>query len=179
MLYNLRDQIFGRFKCENREKAEEITSHPKFKCTCYSKTVASSNNMDENECNYETQPQQHKQMVGIAHVECTADDGAVATVSHNKNHFVNGNKQQHNIEPSHRRQTQHTTISTANVYLIFATLFICICTITALLCTYIYQLHDVMQLRDNLTSELVGRRDIENIVRNVLKDMRSDDNEFR
>lgn len=172
MVYHLYAQICNRFKWGNREKAKEIASHSRLNCSCCSTSTASTstNNMSTSESNYETQPQ-HKQSAGVAHVECTA--------AHNEHHCVNGNKQPaHTTDAYHRRQNQHT-ISTVNVYLIFVTLFICICTISTLLCTRIYQLNDVTQLRDNLTTEFVGRHDIEQIVRSILDDMENGGKEFR
>lgn len=167
--------VYNIFKWGKREKAEEIVSHSRLNCSCYTvaeaPTPTSPNNMNASESNYETQPQ-HKQSVGVAHVECT-------TTAHIENHFVNGNKQAHRTDACHRQQTDQHTISTVHVYLIFVTLFTCVCTIVLLLSIRINQANDGTQLGDKLHAELIGRHEIEQMVQRILNDMKISGNAFR
>lgn len=161
MLGDFRDRLLGRFTSAFNRARPHLAE---VKCPCRSSIAASTANMTDCKSNYETQPQ----------LKQTAADAHVQQCTNNKNHFINGHK--HSVN-AYRRQSdhrQHNTMSTGNVYLVVATLVVCMCTIGALLCTYIYQLNDVRQLRDNLASQLIGRRDIEQIVRSILSDMERD-----
>lgn len=178
MLDNLRDRMLGRFtsafNCAPVKPSASVHS-AKVKCSFCSPIVASTVNMTNRKSNYETQPQ-HKQ---------TATDAHAQPCTNNKNHLINDNKHcvdaYHRQADHHRRHQHHLqdTMSTVNVYLVVVTLVVCMCTIGALLCTYIYQLNDVRQLRDNVASQLIERRDIEQIVRSILNDAEQDGREFR
>lgn len=59
-------------------------------------------------------------------------------------------------------------ISIYTVYILFASFFICICTIAVLLMAYMGRMNDIAHLRADLNGKFVGRDDIDAIVRNVL-----------
>lgn len=60
-----------------------------------------------------------------------------------------------------------------SIYILFATLFIFICTIVVLLIIYINKVTDLNQLRDSLNNEFINKSDINLIIENVLKDLRN------
>lgn len=58
-------------------------------------------------------------------------------------------------------------ISIYTVYILFASFFICICTIAVLLMAYMGRMNDIAHLRADLNGKFVGRDDIDAIVRSV------------
>lgn len=80
---------------------------------------------------------------------------------------------QNRTNPSLNQQKKLNELSIFSVYLLFITLFMCCCTIAALLFTYINRANDIMQLRDSLTSQFIVRNDIDAIIRNVLREMKT------
>lgn len=64
-------------------------------------------------------------------------------------------------------------ISIFSIYILFATLFLFICTITVLIIIYINKVTDLNQLRDSLKNEFINKSDINLIIENVLKDLRN------
>lgn len=70
-------------------------------------------------------------------------------------------------------------ISACTVYTLFASFFICICTIAVLLMAYVNRMNDIAQLRTDLNGKFVGRDDIDMIVRNILHEFRINDDGIR
>lgn len=111
--------------------------------------------------------------------------GKINTTLHNQNQCLTNQYPQHHhfhhphqSQPNRNRMHPHqqkklNELSIFSVYLLFITLFMCCCTIAALLFTYINRANDIMQLRDSLTSEFIVRNDIDALIRNVLREMKS------
>lgn len=70
-------------------------------------------------------------------------------------------------------------LSACTVYTLFASFFICICTIAVLLMAYVNRVNDIAQLRTDLNGQFVGRDDIDVLVRNILHEFRINDDGVR
>ncbi|XP_031630325.1 uncharacterized protein LOC116345246 [Contarinia nasturtii] len=195
MLSNLFDQIFGRSKCGKREiitttiiEPESIninddprTLNDSTDSHCCFLPSFSFSDVDDSEqsilkSNYDAQPQ-HKQSTATT---TTTPQQFISRQYHN-----NDNIQQHkhrltnHLNHQNRirnNQNKLNEISIFSVYLLFATLFVCICTIAVLLFTYMNRANDIVQLRDSLTTEFISRTDIDDIIRNVLREMKNKNN---
>lgn len=195
MLSNLIEQIFGRYKCGKREiitttiiEPESINiqndSNPHIRnssinnkrgyCSSTSTFSLSRTASESNvfKCNYEMQPQTDQ-----IHLS------SPRSIQQNDDNIRRLQRQQHlnNQNNIRNKQIKLNEISIFSVYLLFATLFVCICTIAVLLFTYINRANDIIQIRDSLTSEFIIRSDIDEIIRNVLKGIQNGDdvNKFR
>lgn len=202
MLSNLFDQIFGRSKCGKREvitttiietdsininddDSRQLNESTNFTNVCYLPSfslsctkAATANEMNSSETNYESQPQQRKQL----HDKQEHTTECCNQQQEHKLKNDNINTQQYHINNQNKirlNQNKLNELSIFSVYLLFATLFVCICTIAALLFTYINRASDIIQLRDSLASEFIVRNDIDEIIRNVIRDMRNADDGHR
>ncbi|XP_055319441.1 uncharacterized protein LOC129577050 [Sitodiplosis mosellana] len=199
MLANLFDQIFGRSKCGKREIITTTIIEPESinindddppandSTACCFLPSFSLSDTDESEpttlkSNYQLQPQ-HKQLTTTT----TADQRSLSSQQQHHQYIDNTQQcrqqQQHHCRPDHlnnqnrirNNQNKLNEISIFSVYLLFATLFVCICTIAVLLFTYINRANDIVQLRDSLTSEFIARSDIDEIIQNVLREVKNND----
>lgn len=196
MLSNLFDQIFGRSKCGKREiitttiiepESININDDPQANDSnvttvpcCFLPTFSLADTNDSKsstlKSNYQSQPQ-HKQLT------TTTDQRSISSQPHHQNN--DNTRQCHHRLPDHlnnqnrirNNQNKLNEISIFSVYLLFATLFVCICTIAVLLFTYINRANDIVQLRDSLTSEFISRTDIDEIIRNVLREVKNNDHD--
>lgn len=83
------------------------------------------------------------------------------------------NDMNNSMSPNHRKSSDEISVYTA--YTLFASFFICICTIAALLMAYMNRVNDMAQLRADFNGKFVGRDDIDVIVRNLLHEFQIDD----
>lgn len=192
MLPNLFDQIFSRSKCGKREiitttiiEPDSITANddPHSNETtamsghcCFLPSISLSDTDDSDtttlKSNYESQPQ-HKQ--STIDRRSIGDDNTRQwrqQHQHLAEHLNNQNRIRNN-------QNKLNEISIFSVYLLFATVFVCICTIAVLLFTYINRANDIVQLRDSFTSEFIMRSDIDELIRNVLREMKNNGDDDR
>lgn len=138
--------------------------------------------------NYQSQPQ-HKQLTKTADRRLLSSSSSSQQQQQQQQHQNSDNtrhcrqQQPHHCPSDHlnnqnrirNNQNKLNEISIFSVYLLFATLFVCICTIAVLLFTYINRANDIVQLRDSLTSEFIARSDIDEIIRNVLSEVKNND----
>lgn len=90
------------------------------------------------------------------------------------NHKTNQTNRMNNARNlSHSKASNE--ISACTAYTLFASFFICICTIAVLLMAYVNRVNDIAQLRADLNGNFVGREDIDVIVRNILHEFRFND----
>lgn len=142
---------------------------------------------DALQSNYESQPQ-HKQLTTEQQTVLEQQQQLLLHHHHHQrltidntleNHQQCLSKHLHNQNRIRNNQNKLNEISIFSVYLLFATLFVCICTIAVLLFTYINRANDIVQLRDSLTSEFIVKSDIDELIRNVLREMKTtDDSSF-
>lgn len=195
MLSNLFDQIFGRTKCGKREIITTTIIEPESiniideSTSNESVAGASSSSSSRNNQNHRQQRCCLLPSFSLSDIATTSQSTATVTSESNfhsqpqcKQPLLN---QYHQNADKHHQTNQHNIrnnqnklneISIFSIYLLFATLFVCICTIAVLLFTYINRTNDIAQLRDTLTSEFIVRGDIDEIIRNVLKDFKNDNN---
>lgn len=201
MLSNLFDQIFGRSKCGKREiitttiiepdsinindaddpRENDSTDAPAHCCFLPSFSLSGIQSESNTlQTNYESQPQ-HKQLTTEQRSVSEEQQQQKQQQLHNNHHQNHQNHQHrlpsnlHNQNRIRNNQNKLNEISIFSVYLLFATLFVCICTIAVLLFTYINRANDIVQLRDSLTSEFIVRSDIDELIRNVLREIKTTD----
>lgn len=95
--------------------------------------------------------------------------------TNNKTNQTNAMCHSRNANP--RRGKLSNEISVYTVYTLFASFFICICTIAVLLVAYMNRMSDIAQLRADLNGKFVGRDDIDVMVRNILHEWRIDEDD--
>lgn len=167
MLSKLFDQFFGRFKRERREVIKTRTLiEPK------------SNSMDNT--NLKVNELSDSDFCVQPLFSMSGTNISSNTEFHNE--FALRNEQHTSYQQSSKQQQKQTRtkddcsklsdISIFNGLLLFITLFVFLFTIAILLFVYVNR---TIQLSDSLKSEFVTRSDIDEIIRNLLKDLRQDD----
>lgn len=94
------------------------------------------------------------------------------------NHKTNQTNHMNNARNLNQSKASNE-ISACTAYTLFASFFICICTIAMLLMAYVNRANDIAQLRADLNGKFVGREDIDVIVRNILHEFRINDDGIR
>lgn len=75
---------------------------------------------------------------------------------------------------SHHRhpETAKRVPSVCSIYTLFTLLFICICTISALLMVHINRATDIDQIRDGLKAQFLSKSDVHALVQDILNELR-------
>lgn len=76
------------------------------------------------------------------------------------------------------RSSNIIDVSYFSVYILFASLFVCIFTIALLLVAYINRVTDINQLRDNLKNEFIVKSDIRRMIQVALKELNDEDFQY-
>lgn len=165
MVFNFLDQIFGQSNCRTREV---ITT-----------TIVDSDN-ENDDMNTTNNCCLHP-------MSSASSSNELAATTVNSSKYNHRSPQRKPLDQSsvYCEQRNHNSSTTTNhklneisffsIYILFASLFICICTIAVLLITYINRVTDLAQIRDGLKGEFIGKDDIDIIVRNVLNDLKDDE----